>query len=125
MSTAYDSSWDDDGNEEAWDKKYEEWDKRDWGAWLESNLSFPFAVRREEDDDDTFFTDVADREPFRLGHTMQVLGIELEDDHYGVIIKVKEGKQIGSVPLCDVEVKPKTDKNFWPVREYVVWFANR
>jgi len=24
----------------------------------------------------------------------------------------------------DLEVRPKTDKNFWPVREYVVWFAN-
>jgi|NGEPerStandDraft_6_1074524.scaffolds.fasta_scaffold110476_2 hypothetical protein len=25
----------------------------------------------------------------------------------------------------DLEVTPKADPNFWPVREYVVWFANR
>ena len=31
----------------------------------------------------------------------------------------------GYLPECDVEVTPKTDRNFWPVREYVVWFANR
>jgi len=42
----------------------------------------------------------------------------------GIIIKVKEGREIGYIPLCDVEVKPKTDKNFWPVREYVIWFTN-
>jgi hypothetical protein len=29
------------------------------------------------------------------------------------------------VPLGDLQVKPKTDANFWPVREYVIWFANR
>ena len=56
---------------------------------------------------------------------MEALGIELEDDMAGIILKVREGKRVGHVPLCDVEVKPKTDKNFWPVREYVVWFANR
>lgn len=33
--------------------------------------------------------------------------------------------RVGAVPLCDLEARPKHDKNFWPVREYVVWFANR
>jgi len=28
-------------------------------------------------------------------------------------------------PLWDLQVKPKTSKNFRPVREYIVWFANR
>ena len=28
-------------------------------------------------------------------------------------------------PLFDLEVTPKDDPNFWPVREYVVWDANR
>ncbi len=60
-----------------------------------------------------------------VGHTMEALGIEDEDDLYGVIIKVRERKRVAHVPLCDVEVKPKIDKNFWFVREYVVWFANR
>lgn len=124
MNTDYDSSWD-EGNDELWDRKYDEWGERDWESWLEAQLSFPFEVKREEDDDDAFFTDIASRQPFRLGHTMKVLGIEDDDDHYGVLVKVREGRRTGCVPLCDVEVTSRNDANFWPVREYVVWFANR
>ena len=92
---------------------------------LTNNLVFPFIVERKEDDDDAYFTDVANREPFRLGHTMKVLELSMEDGFCGIIVKVCEGRQIGSVPLFDVEVTPKNDQNFWPVREYVVWFANK
>ena len=35
------------------------------------------------------------------------------------------GGKAMSVPLCDFEVTSREDRNFWPVREYVVWFANR
>ena len=41
------------------------------------------------------------------------------------MIEVREKEQVGSVPLGDVKVGPKSDRNFWPVREYVIWFANR
>jgi hypothetical protein len=35
------------------------------------------------------FHRIAKHEPFRLGHTMKVIGIEPEeDDHYGVIVQV-------------------------------------
>ena len=39
----------------------------------------------------------------------------------------KSGKaeKKGYVPLCDVVVSERDDRNFWPVREYVIWFANR
>jgi len=43
----------------------------------------------------------------------------------GVIVKAKAKGQIGQLPLADLEVKLKTDRNYWPVREYSVWFANR
>ena len=123
MSTTYDSSWDED-NSDLWDQKYEEWQERDWESWLTDRLSFPFEVRREEDDDDAYFSDVAQRGPFRVGHVMSALAID-DDPHYGILVEVREGNKTGHVPLCDVEVTPKTDPNFWPVREYVVWFANR
>jgi hypothetical protein len=121
---AYDSSWD-SGGVKAFDKKYEEWRKRDWMKWLGDHLVFPFEAKRMEDEDDAYFTDIARHEPFRLGHTMEVLGLSPEDDLYGIIAKVREENEIGTVPLCDLEVRPKHDKNFWPVREYAVWFANR
>jgi hypothetical protein len=132
MKNDYDSSWDLEEsprgylpkNQKRFDKKWEEWEKRNWVKWLNENLSFPFMVMRKEDDDDAYFTDVAKHEPFRLGHTMKVLKIEGEDDWYGIIVKVREGRRAAHVPLGDVEVVPQTDPNFWPVREYVVWFAN-
>lgn len=77
------------------------------------------------DEDDAYFADVPDHDPFTLGHEMKVVSIDMEDDLYGVIVKVKEGRRVGSVLLCDVEVIDKEGPNYWPVREYVVWFANQ
>lgn len=133
MKKQYDSSWDlnesEDGNlpddEDAFDRIYAKWEKRDWLPWLKNQLSFPFEVERKEDNDGAYFTDAAEKEPFRLGHKMKVTDIELEDDHYGIIVKVHEGRKVGHVPLCDVEVTSRENENFWPVREYVVWFANQ
>ena len=134
MTEKYDSSWDlkdaDEDclpdNEEAFDRKCREWQKRDWIPWLQEHLTFPFLVERMEDEDDAYFTDIAKHQPFRLGHIMKVIGIEPEeDDIYGVIVQVREGRRKGYVPLCDLEVTSREDRNFWPVREYVVWFANR
>ena len=132
MKDQYDSSWDlkkgVNGNMpndmKAFDRIYDEWRKRSWLPWLESKLSFPFEVERKEDDDDVFFSEKARMKPFRLGHKMNVTGIELEN-HYGIIVWVQEGENIGQVPLCDVEVTSRDNKNFWPVREYAVWFANK
>lgn len=43
----------------------------------------------------------------------------------GIILTVTEGNHKGSVPLADLRVTPASDRNLWPVREYVVWHANR
>ena len=120
----YDSSWD-CRNEKLFNKKYQEWKQRDWTKWLKDNLLFPFKAKRMEDNDDAYFTDVAKYEPFRLGHTMEVLGLSSEDDLYGIFVKVREKRRVGTVPMCDLSVTSKADRNFWFVREYVVWFANR
>ncbi len=91
---------------------------------MSKNLSFPFKVIRKEDDRD-FDPDCDNDAPFTLGHTFYIDDIELEDEMYGFIVQTKEGRRTGYAPLCDVEVVSKEDKNYWPVREYVVWFANR
>ena len=126
MSEDNNHSWDEDDGEELFELKMEEWAERDWATWLEDNLFFPFKAKREDDDAEAFFTDVADREPFRQGHAMDVFGLEPEEDvDEGFHVKVREGKSEGHVPLADLEVTSKSDKNYWPVREYAVWFANR
>lgn len=81
FSSDADHSWDlmvsDKGNLPAngatFDRKYEEWMKRDWSRWLKASLTFPFAIKRKEDEDDAYFTDVAKHSPFRLGHVMQAI----------------------------------------------------
>ncbi len=127
MSTKDEHLWDGEGNEagEAFDLKYEEWEQRDWMTWLAENLVFPFKATREENMDDAELQEGAAGDLFEVGHAMQVLGLEDEDEMKGIIVEAKEKGQIGHLPLADLEVKPKTDKNYWPVREYVVWFANR
>jgi hypothetical protein len=71
-----------------------------------------------EDDDDAYFTDIAKHQPFRLGHIMKVIDVEPEEeDLYGVIVQVREGRKKGFVPLYDFEVSARADRNFWPVRE--------
>ncbi|MFZ4703719.1 MAG: calcium-binding protein [Candidatus Methylumidiphilus sp.] len=122
-SGTYDSSWDED-NDDLWDEKYSEWENRDWHDWLSKNLIFPFEAERKEDLDANPFSSNKD-DPFDVGHVVKILALEDEEEECVIIVKVKEGKKTGYVPLCDLEVTSKEDKNFWPVREYVVWFANR
>jgi hypothetical protein len=124
MVKPYDSSWDGSGDPQAFDRKYRQWSKRDWPSWLEDHLSFPFEVKRVEDMDDDF-THSATPRPFSVGHTFKVIALDMEDEGYGIIVKAREGRKTGHVPLCDLEVTAKTNPNYWPVREYVMWFANR
>jgi hypothetical protein len=133
MSNADDHRWDlSDGDkgyteecDDVFEAKIEEWQARDWPDWLAKNLTFPFSVTREEDDDDAYFEPGAAKGPFRLGHKMDVLELGEDDEDRGVMVKVREKRQVDYDPLADLEVKSRTDPNFWPVREYVVWFANR
>lgn len=130
MNDQYDNSWDlyegDPGYsercEDALEEKFEEWAEREWMSWLTRNLTFPFTVTREENFDE--WGDEEESAPFQVGHKMQVIALAEEDEDM-IVVKVQEKGQIGCVPLCDLEVTPKKDKNYWPVREYVVWFANR
>jgi hypothetical protein len=124
MTNQYDTSWDDDDSSVGINQKWKDWEKREWHSWLSENLSFPFDVKRKEDDDDAYFTEIAKTEPFRLGHVFTVIGIDSADYGYGIVVNVMEGENKGSVPLCDIQVVSEENLNYWPVREYVVWFAN-
>jgi len=82
-------------------------------------------VCRQENRRLLFFRDDLDEQPFRLDHKMEVTGQLDEDPDYGIIASVREGAAENEVPLADLEVLTQEDPNYWPVREYVVWFANR
>jgi hypothetical protein len=91
---------------------------RDWIGWLSDRLSFPFEVVRIDDDDKFMVFGGDDSEPFRIDHKMKALAVESEEDLYGVIIKVREGRRTGYVPLLDVEVTDKKSPNYEIVEAY-------
>ena len=126
MKSQNEPLWDGDGDDaaDAFDLKCQEWDQRNWMTWLTESLVFPFKATREEDMDDTDPYPGAGTQLFPVGQSLEVLGLEEEDEMLGVIVKAKAKGQMGYLPLADLEVNPKTDRNYWPVREYVVWFAN-
>jgi len=136
-SKQYDSSWDDDFDDdsdlenddyddEAFERKMEQWDERNWRKWLKQYVTFPFTAVREEDIDANPFSEEEDDDKlFAVGSKMTVLEFGYDDFHEAVMAHVKQGKGKGWVPLADLEVTPKSDPNYWAVREYVVWFANR
>ncbi|MBI1987818.1 MAG: hypothetical protein HYS70_05675 [Nitrospinae bacterium] len=122
MTEHYDSAWDGDYDDDAFDRKYEEWRRRDWMTWLSEKLSFPFEVERKEDMEENPFD--PGRGPFSVGRRMQAVSLDEEHWKYGMVVRVTDGKKKGAIPLADVEVTSKTNPNYWPVREYVVWSAN-
>ncbi len=122
MAEKYDTLWDDDMDDgDAFERKCEEWERRDWMNWLSERLVFPFEVERKEDMEENFFAPKTG--PFSVGQRMQATGIE-EHWKYEIALKVASGKKNGVVPLADVEVTDRNNANFWPVREFVVWAAN-
>lgn len=133
MSNRHDHPWNlsesDEGHlpecAEAYERKFEEWQARNWPDWLAKHLTFPFTVTREEDEDDAYFSPGAAKARFRLGHKMDVLELAEANVDLGVMVRVREKGKVGSVPLADMEVTAKKDSNYWAVREYVIWFANR
>jgi len=128
----YDPSWD-RGNEKAWDRKYKEWGSRDWVEWLKVKLKFPFRARRREGMDRDIFAP-EELSLFPVGCEVEVVRIaegDFEPGFDGVIVEVRGHKRSRCkkskccLPLQDLEVRPKDDPNYWPVREFVVWYANR
>jgi hypothetical protein len=91
---------------------------QDWISWLSDRLSFPFEVVRIDDDDKSMMLGGDDFEPFRIGHKMKALAIESKEDLYGIIIKIREGRKIGYVPLLDLEATDKGDPNYEVVEAY-------
>ncbi len=134
-SKQYDSSWDDDSDgdsaledydDEAFERKMEQWGERNWQKWLKQYVTFPFTAVREEDmDANPFSEEDDDNKPFAVGSKTTVLEFGYDEFHEAMLAHVKQGKDDGWVPLADLEVTPKSDPNYWAVREYVVWFANR
>jgi hypothetical protein len=54
-----------------------------------------------------------------------VFGIELVDDHYGIIVACRKGRKRYDFPLVDLKVTEKKSINSDIIEAYRTWFANR
>ena len=87
-----------------------------WEQYLSENLSFPF---------DAEITDEQDSVPLQRGDKTRIHSIIATDDHYGIIMKLEQGKKGFDFPLCSIRVTDKSSNNYQIVDDYSVWFSNR
>ncbi len=88
---------------------------RRWAKYLKENLAFPF---------EAVVAEFQERGPLRTGERVTVTGIADVDDLYGLLVDVQTRRGSSAFPLCDLEAQEKS-RNYQPVKDYAVWFANR
>lgn len=86
-----------------------------WERHLGATLKFPFEAKVVE---------FQERDWLRTGDILQVLGLEIVDDFYGIIVHCRRRETL-DVPLADLECTDKQSANYDLVTDYAVWFANR
>jgi hypothetical protein len=87
-----------------------------WEEHLEQALRFPFEARVAE---------MLRRGPVQVGDVVTILGIADVDDLYGILADVRLDRRSYMLPLCDLEAINPSSSNYQPLKDYVVWFANR
>lgn len=87
-----------------------------WETHLEQALQFPFEAEVVE---------LLTHGSLRVGDRVRVTGLEMTDDKYGLITAVRRGRERFDFSLCDMEATDKNSASYQPLRDYVVWFANR
>nr|VFJ45678.1 MAG: Calcium binding [Candidatus Kentron sp. FM]VFJ66862.1 MAG: Calcium binding [Candidatus Kentron sp. FM]VFK21439.1 MAG: Calcium binding [Candidatus Kentron sp. FM] len=87
-----------------------------WDRYLKKKLLFPFKAIIDEPQD---------RGPLDTGDKVIVHGIGRIADPYGILVDLQHKKRNYRFPLADLEIIDKDSGNYQPVRDYVVWFANR
>ena len=98
-------------------ESFKEWDAlKAWEKYLEKNLQFPF---------ETFIHEYQGRGPLNEGDKLKVFGIELVDDHYGIIVACRKERKRYDFPLVDLKVTEKKSMNTDVIETYRTWFANR
>lgn len=88
-----------------------------WSNYLETTLTFPF---------EAVVAESQERGPLHSGDKVKVTSInDIDDELRGLIADLRVGQRKYNFPLCDLEVADQASANYQPVKDYVVWFANR
>jgi hypothetical protein len=87
-----------------------------WLEYLEQELKFPFEAVVDE---------WQERGPLRAGDKVRVHAIEDIDEHYGIIVKLRRGREQFYMPLCDLAAIDENSPAYHFIGLYRTWFANR
>lgn len=88
-----------------------------WDKHLRQVLKFPFEAEVSE---------LLMRGPLRIGDRVRIQEIaDVDDDSYGIIVKLKQGRKTYHFPLCDLQAIDERSSNYQIIQDYAVWFANR
>lgn len=86
-----------------------------WWEYLEQELTFPFEA----------VVDEWQRGPLHSGDKVRVHAIEDADEHYGIIVKLRRGRQQYHLPLCELAAADQGSSTYDLIDLYRTWFANR
>lgn len=87
-----------------------------WEQYLSNQLSLPFNAEISE------YQDIG---PLQQGDKIRIHDLIGSDDHYGILVKLRLGKNVYHYPLCSIRVKDKKSSNYKMVDDYSIWFSNR
>ena len=88
-----------------------------WKKQLNTNLTFPFRAEVSEWS--------SHGRHVKIGDKVKVLGIDMIDDHYGILVDCKFRYSTLVLPLADLTVADVNAPQHDLVHLYAVWFANR
>lgn len=92
-------------------KCLEKWDKH-----LDKHLSYPVQAIVSEEADDWVI---------KSGTALKIMSITNYVDMYGIIVKVKVGRETYDMALCEIEVLDKKSMDHRLINDYLVWFGDR
>ena len=87
-----------------------------WEKHLKEKLSFPFKA---------IVTEFQERGPMKAGNKVTVHRISEVEELYGILVDIEYKRKRYIFPLADLEAIEKTSDNYFPIKDYVIWFANR
>ena len=87
-----------------------------WGKYLKKKLSFPFNAIVDE---------FQERGRMKAGNKVTVNRISDIDELNGILVDIEYKSKNYIFPLADLEVVGKSSSNYRPIKDYVIWFANR
>jgi hypothetical protein len=87
-----------------------------WEKYLETEIKFPIEAEIYESQRYILLS---------TGDSVIIERIELVDDSYGIIVRIRHKRRKFDIPLCDLDATENDPGAHQIISDYRVWFANR